>query len=175
MNDWTAAGLAHSGFVGFVALVDLEAGSVPIDPGVYVVLRSTDDPPEFEPESPAGWFKDRNPSVSPAVLEQAWISGAQVVYIGKAGGKSGLRRRLNDYRRHGSGRRVGHWGGRFIWQLADRKELLVAWQTTPDVDPEVIESQLISEFAQTYGGRPFANRKLGKAPEVVRTATEQVR
>lgn len=63
------------------------------------------------------------PSVSIDELQRTWVPGAEVVYLGKSGD---LRRRLNAYRRHGAGQRVGHWGGRYIWQLADRDLLLVA-------------------------------------------------
>jgi hypothetical protein len=94
--------------------------------------------------------------VSVDALRSAWVPGAEVMYIGKAGD---LHRRLNEYRRHGSGQRVGHWGGRYIWQLADADLLLVAWQLTPGPDHGDVESRFIAEFVTSYGQRPFANRR----------------
>lgn len=158
--DWTGDELSKRGFTGFVPFVALPSVDVPSVPGVYVVLRPAGDEPIFVETSPAGWFKGRDPSVPVESLQRAWVAGAVVIYIGKAGN---LRRRLNEYRRHGAGRRVGHWGGRYIWQLADADLLLVVWRPTPDRDPETIESQLISEFVEAYRGRPFGNRKAGRA------------
>ncbi|MGH4010541.1 MAG: hypothetical protein ACRDTH_20685 [Pseudonocardiaceae bacterium] len=123
------------------------------------MLRPTIVEPTFVKISPAGWFKGKDPSVPIEELQRAWVPDAEVVYIGKAGD---LRRRLNEYRRHGAGQRVGHWGGRYVWQLADRDLLLVAWQSTPAYDPEDVESRLIAEFATVYTQRPFANRKAGR-------------
>ena len=159
--DFSETGLKVAGFLGFVAFADLPTTDVPREPGVYVVLRTDTEPPCFREHSPAGRFKAKDPSVDQAALERAWVPGAAVIYIGKAGrsGRAarGLMKRLDEYRRHGSGQRIGHWGGRYIWQLADSDQLLAAWKTTPDQNPEDVESQLIHDFESAYGCLPFAN------------------
>lgn len=159
----TRADLDELGFLGFVPFSELPESGVPEGGGVYAVLRVASAPPAFLDESAAGRHKGRNPTVSIEKLDSAWVPGVEVVYIGKAtpgaAGRRGLRKRLDEYRRHGAGERVGHWGGRYVWQLADAEKLLVAWLPTPGQDASEVEGKLIALFLEQVGRLPFANLK----------------
>jgi hypothetical protein len=146
---WSRRALEDGGFRGFVPFSALATADVPAAPGVYAVLRTSGDAPTFTAESPAGRFKGKDPAVA-----------VEVLYIGKATlgttGKRGLAKRLDEYRRFGAGEPVGHWGGRAVWQLADRAALLVAWNVTEE-DPAVVEARMLGDFRERYGVLPFAN------------------
>lgn len=159
-RPWSRRALEEGGFSGFVPFAALPEADVPQAPGVYAVLRTAEAAPRFAAESTAGRFKGKDPSVAPTVLEQRWIEEPEVLYIGKAttgtSGRRGLHKRLDEYRRHGAGEPVGHWGGRYVWQLEDRDDLLVAWNVTHE-DPAVVESRMLGDFVERYGMLPFAN------------------
>ncbi|MCE1173041.1 MAG: hypothetical protein LWW77_00330 [Propionibacteriales bacterium] len=159
----TRAALERRGFIGFVTFEQLSSSDIPLHAGVYAILRCSDQPVSFLPTSPAGIINGRTPTVPVEVLAHAWVDDAEVIYIGKAGASRGrgLRKRLDEYRRHGLGGRARHWGGRFIWQLADADTLLVAWKPTPHDEPGIVEAQLIADFTARTGRRPFANRNRG--------------
>jgi hypothetical protein len=152
-----------SAFIGWVPFAALPTADVPASPGVYVVVRPTDDPPVFLDASPAGHFKGKNPTVPVAELQTLWVPGTRIVYIGKANagvsGRRGLRKRLDEFRRHGAGEPVGHTGGRRIWQLVDHAELLVCWHTTEEAVSAATETEMIAQFRAHHGRLPFANMR----------------
>lgn len=146
-----------SGFTGWFTFVDLARVPVPRDPGVYVVVRPTDDPPIFCAHAPY-----RGDLPFPVVeLAARWVPGECVVYIGKAdrGVKAdGLHRRLRQFRRYGAGHSARHSGGRAVWQLADHADLLVGWRTTDEAEaPRDVETAMITAFRSHHGVRPFTN------------------
>ena len=134
---------------------------IPNEKGVYMVLRRKSTKPEFLFESIGGHFKKKNPTVSIKELKNNWIDNEEIVYIGQAGGKgsnSTLRKRLHSYIQYGSGKPVGHQGGRYIWQLSDSDDLIFIWKATTE-DPDLVETHLIEKFKKKHGKRPFANLK----------------
>ncbi|MBN9612832.1 MAG: hypothetical protein J0H64_05135 [Actinobacteria bacterium] len=154
--------LRVAGFQGFLPVHQL-AGSptlIPNERGVYVWVRDSRAEPEFLEVDTGGHFKGRNPNVPIDELRSNWVAGSAVVYIGKAGdpdSSSTLRQRLGQYLKFGAGAAVGHWGGRYVWQLADSSDLLIAWLPLPDGFPSAVESELIDQFRAQFGERPFAN------------------
>ena len=147
------------GFVGWRTWAELRASNlaeVPDGPAAYVVYRPSATTPIFLNGNPGGRFKGQDPTVSMDTLQTKWLLNAQTIYIGKA---DVARRRLKQFARFGAGDPVGHWGGRYIWQLADSHDLLVAWHAIqwPETAREY-ERRLLAQFTDLHGGqRPFAN------------------
>lgn len=159
----TIDSIRASGFTGFRTVAHLRdtcLKEVPDLPGVYMVLAEPYLVPKFLSVSVGGHFKGRDPTVPIAELKANWVAGAIVLNIGKAGGSgtsATLRRRISQYLRFGSGKPVGHRGGRHIWQLEGSDQLVVCWMTTLEEEPRDVEANLIASFVKTYGKRPFAN------------------
>jgi hypothetical protein len=156
---WQRSDLAAAGFMGWRTWDELRGShlrDVPGGPAVYVVYRTSITDPTFLATNPGGRFKDRDPTVAVETLTGKWVAGAHVVYIGKA---DQAQRRLREFSRFGAGEPVGHWGGRYIWQLADSDELLVAWHPiTWEEAAREYEVRLLRRFANVHDGRrPFAN------------------
>jgi hypothetical protein len=149
------------GFRGFKRFADLDLLEVPREPGVYAVLRGTMGEHQVLETSVGGRFKGKNPSAAPAVLRSRLASGSQTLYLGKAdtgtNGTRGLRKRIGEFTRFGRGEAVGHWGGRYIWQLSNSQDLRIAWLPVTDRSAAEVESELLSEYFHAHAQLPFAN------------------
>lgn len=158
MNFSSRESLRRYGFRGFIKVADLYESNcvdVPQQRGVYVVLRESPVEPEFLPVSPAGCFRGQDPTAPVDTLREKWVPVAKVLYIGKS---MYLRKRVRMYIRFGYGAPITKWGGRYIWQLADSRDLLICWKILDDNDnPATEETRLISKFEQQYRKLPFAN------------------
>ena len=155
--------LEAEGFEGFFTVGQLHAEGcegLPNEPGVYAMVRESLASPEFLVRSVAPVWRGQDPTQPSEVLSERWVPGAQVLYLGRAPGpgvRSLLRQRVKRYLRFGHGRIVGHWSGRFVWQLRDHASLRVAWKRTDREDVVPTEARLQARFREHYGVRPFAN------------------
>lgn len=150
--------LIRAGFTGFKTVKQMNNGglsSVTEAQGVYMILylSSSSEMPKFLPVGTGGFFKGEDPNVSIAELQDNWVEGTPVVYIGKA---TSIKKRLSQYMRFGQGKKVGHKGGRYIWQIPNSESLVVCWKSTQE-DPRAVEADLIQQFIAEFGKRPFAN------------------
>lgn len=144
-----------------ISVLQESCEQVPSKKGVYLVVRQNNQPVRFSIISSGGHTKG-DPSVEVAILEQRWFHEPMVLYIGKAGGtdqKSNLQKRIRAYVQFGLGKSRPHWGGRYIWQLADAKELAIYWLETPGIEPREAEKKLLRLFKERWGKLPFANLK----------------
>lgn len=149
------------GFVSIHALQNQKCMCVPKQRGVYLVLYCEQNEPRFLVKGTGGFYRG-DPNIPIPVLEEAWVKDSIIVYIGKAGSKANqrtLKDRLNEYMKFGLGKKVGHWGGRMIWQLENAGDLILCWKILPDSEPRDVEKQLIKQHIKDFGQRPFANRQ----------------
>lgn len=154
-EDSDISALKGEGFAGFYKVASLMqngCAGLPEKPGVYVALNSNMEK-SFLPESVGGHFKGENPTVSLAELEENWVDNAAVLYIGQT--TRTLKKRVDEYMRFGKGKRVGHRGGRLIWQLANHRDLIICFRV--DDNPRALESAMLEKFKANYGKLPFAN------------------
>jgi len=155
--------LRSQGFDGFVTVAHLRSvnrSSVPAVLGIYLVLRDSTSCPEFLAVGTGGYFKNKDPNVPVSRLKDEWVEGAVIVYVGQSGSnsKGTLKKRVGELIHFGQGKRVGHRGGRLIWQLRDADGLLVCWKQVLHDDPKDFEKALIEAFKSVHDGRrPFAN------------------
>jgi hypothetical protein len=162
--------LKSEGFKGFIPIKNLMENCAPIEDerGIYLVLYLGEIRPEFMFKGTGGFHKGRDPNVDISILESEWVEKTIVIYIGQAGGircgrwsDNTLKSRVRSYMRFGVGKPVGHYGGRYIWQIKNSGSLLVCWKplTGKIRDPMEAEHEMIKSFHEMYGKIPFANLK----------------
>jgi hypothetical protein len=153
--DFSRAGLEREGFIGFLTVARLRATrclEMPDGPAVYTVLCESSAGVQFRSVSLGGHFKGRDPTVPVAELQARWPTATPVLYIGKG---DALRRRVMQLLDFAAGSPVGHWGGRYLWQVEGSDRFLVGWQQQSE--PRRCEHELLTSFESTYGQLPFAN------------------
>ncbi len=136
--------------------------------GVYAVVYKKNDIPDFkDPGSGPEIWDGRKVNVSVGELADNWITfkngDEHIIYIGRAGGentKTNLKKRIRKYILFGLGNKVAHYGGRYIWQIGNFRDLEINWE--PVDRPAEIERNLLDQFKKEHNQRlPFANLKSG--------------
>ena len=152
------------GFEGFLPVSTLKEtleltnhlDSVPRQRGVLLVLNPTPEKPEWSPESVGGHFNGKDPTVTSIYLEKNWVNGATILYVGHTP-KRTLYERIPELIKFGSGRSIGHRGGRILWQLENHNDLLICWLVHEN--PVAMRKKILREFKSKYNVLPFANLK----------------
>ena len=130
-----------------------ECENIPETSGVYWVLRPVGMPIRFTEQ-----IYNRSASLySAEMLSSKYLNceNQEVLYIGKADGKKGLRQRLKQYMHYGWNNATNHKGGRAIWQIEDAGLLLLAYEECED--GRIREKQLLADYKAKNGSYPIAN------------------
>ena len=80
---------------------------------------------------------------------------SKLLYVGKAGGRRGLRQRIRQYLLYGFGGGNDHRGGRAIFQIEGFRELVCEWEEIEDC--KAAEHRLLEAFNAKYSVYPVAN------------------
>jgi len=157
--------LTRYGFTGFKTVSELRnnLAVLPKQKGVYIVINPLPGSKNFLTKGTGGHFKGKDPNVFVEELNAKWVMNSPVVYIGQAGGGSSaatLQKRIKQYLDFGNGKAIGHYGGRFIWQISHNKDLIIAWKTLDNENPSVVETELLTSFRRHYNALPFANLRM---------------
>jgi hypothetical protein len=159
MGDLRALGF--EGFLSVAQLRDEGAESVPVDAGVWVVVREGSPAlPHFQPRSSAAAWRGQDPTLTADELAGRWVPQAYVLYVGLAPGtgvRHLLQQRIKRFLRFGSGRNVAHWSGRRIWQLSGTASLRIAWRATGPDAARGAAQEVLDAFSERHGSLPYAN------------------
>lgn len=144
-------------------------GSIPNDPGVYVIIGKKSKTAPIDPSMIMSWIarcpKMKLNGTKPtakgqtAYLSSYWLPNETVLYIGKAG--SNLRTRIGQFLKHNLGAKSPHSGGQWLLALSTLPSLQIYWSIAESKSHAAeLESRALLFFASqadTVGSLPFAN------------------
>jgi len=151
--------LREYGFRGFLTVDNLMTkgcSRLPPEAGVYMMLNSGREK-AFLDESVGGAHHKTGESATVPVseLEKKWVDNTIVVYIGQT---NSIRARTETRLKFANGKPVRAWGGRYMWQLKNHRELKICYLKCSEQASATLERKLIGLFQAQYGGcKPFAN------------------
>lgn len=127
---------------------------IPEAPGVYWVLRPEGMPIRFTEHT-----YNHSAKIYPVEVLSHKYEGCkdqEILYIGKADGKKGLRQRLKQYMNYGWAQATNHKGGRAIWQIEDAEFLLLTYEECENAATR--EKQLLADYKRKNNNNyPLAN------------------
>lgn len=134
---------------------------IPYSAGIYVVFKPENMNINFLPLSTAiNKYKEENMLYDVNILNSKYEkSDKLILYIGKAGGKNKLRKRIKQLVRYGYNEVNNHRGGRAIWQIEDNKNLLIGYKMCNY--PELTEKNLLLDYCAKNNVLPVGNWKIG--------------
>ncbi len=157
--------LTNYGFRGFKKIKYLinECKEIPHLKGVFLILNYSEDI-KFLEKSTGGFFKSKDPNINILTLESRWVNETSILCIGSAGSdfeKTTLNSKIKKYLNFGTGKASGHFfWGRYVWQIENASELLIAWKPLPTKeDCELEKTKLNNEFIKKYLKSPFATEE----------------
>lgn len=129
--------------------------------GVYVIIKPENMKINFLPDTTAiTGYNGSNMLYDINTLEDKFEkSDKKILYIGKAGGRNKLRKRIKQLIQYGYKEVNNHRGGRAIWQIENNRDLLLGYFVCSN--PENMEKELLKEYFNKNGVLPVANRKIG--------------
>lgn len=134
-------------------LIQSNCSNIPEEPGVYWILAPEGFPIRFHQRP----YHPRAKLYPVETLQNKLkdCSKRNILYIGKAQCKRGLRQRVRQYMNYGQGKSNIHQGGRAVWQIEDPEFLLLGYEVCHQAD--VRERQLLSEYRAQNFSYPLAN------------------
>ena len=136
-----------------VRLADLKTCEIPEGSGVYWVVVPDGMDIKFNP--PVGETLVRYQAETLQRIYEK--NGSSTLYIGKAGGKGGLRRRLRQYWNTLFMGGKSHRGGRAIGQVEHFENLYFEFMECENC--EARETELLKKFKADHGSYPVANHR----------------